>query len=193
LHFITFSCYQRKPFLNSQRTKTVFVKILEEVRTRYQFSLVGYVLMPEHVHLLIGEPVQGTPSKVVQVLKQRVSRGMRQPKRRKLPSQLQLRFPREQNRPMRFWQRRFYDFNVYSRGKVKEKLNYMHANPVARKLVKHPRDRPWSSWSFYECGGAGLIEMDSEDGAENPERRTHLPRQVNPLKTTKGAAPPLGV
>jgi hypothetical protein len=49
LHFITFSCYQRKPFLNSLRAKTVFIKILEEVRTRYQVSLVGYVLMPEHV------------------------------------------------------------------------------------------------------------------------------------------------
>jgi putative transposase len=94
LHFITFSCYQRKPFLNSQRTKTVFVKILEEVRTRYQFSLVGYVLMPEHVHLLIGEPVHATPSKAVQVLKQRVSRAMRQRKRRKLASQLKLPFPR---------------------------------------------------------------------------------------------------
>jgi len=39
-----------------------------------------------------------------------------------------------------FWQARFYDFNVYSRGKVKEKVNYMHANPVIRKLVKHPKD-----------------------------------------------------
>jgi len=65
LHFITFSCYQRRPFLNSLRAKTVLIKILEEVRTRYQFSLVGYVLMPEHVHLLIGEPMQVTPSKAV--------------------------------------------------------------------------------------------------------------------------------
>jgi putative transposase len=187
LHFVTFSCYQRRPLLHGVRAKAVFVKILEELRTRYQFWLVGYVLMPEHVHLLIGELMHVTPSKALQVLKQRVSRAMRQRKRRNLTSQLKLPFPREQNGPMRFWQRRFYDFNVYSRGKVKEKLNYMHANPVARKLVKHPRDWPWSSWSFYECGGAGLLCMDSEEGAEIQERRTH------PLKTTKGAAPPLGV
>jgi hypothetical protein len=51
---------------------------------------------------------------------------MRQRKRRNLTSQLQLAFPREQNGPMRFWQRRFYDFNMYSRGKVKEKLK-LHA------------------------------------------------------------------
>jgi putative transposase len=70
LHFITFSCDERGPFLNLLLAKTMFVKMLEEVRTQYQFSLVGYVLMPEDVHLLIGEPVHGTPSKAVQVLKQ---------------------------------------------------------------------------------------------------------------------------
>jgi hypothetical protein len=114
---------------------------------------------------------------------------MRLRKRRKLTWQLQLPFSREQSGPMRFWQRRFYEFNVYSRGKVKEKLNYMHANPVARKLVKHPRDWPWSGWSFHECRVAGVIGMDSECGAKIQKRRTHLPRQVNPLKLTKGAAP----
>src|SRR5208282_3009254 len=63
-------------------------------------------------------------------------------------------------RPKRFWQRRFYDFNVWSRGKLKEKLNYMHANPVTRKLVKHPKNWPWSSWSFYEKGEGVLLQMD---------------------------------
>jgi hypothetical protein len=67
-------------------------------------------------------------------------------------------------------------------GKVKEKLNYMHANPVVRGLVKHPREWPWSSWSFYECGEVGLIEMDVVD-AERFKRKTH------PLKSAKGAAP----
>jgi REP element-mobilizing transposase RayT len=55
----------------------LFVKILDEVRSRFRFPLIGYVVMPEHVHLLIGEPRIGTPSKVMQVLKQRVSRAMR--------------------------------------------------------------------------------------------------------------------
>ncbi len=59
-----------------------------------------------------------------------------------------------------FWQRRFYDFNVWSARKVKEKLDYMHANPVKRKLVLDPKDWPWSSWSFYEKGEGGLIAID---------------------------------
>jgi putative transposase len=74
----------------------------------------------------------------------------------------QLRLPFEETEePLRaFWQARFYDFNVYSRGKKTEKLNYMHANPVIRGLVKHPRDWRWSSWGFYYGGEKGLLAMD---------------------------------
>jgi len=160
LHFITFSCYQRKPFLVSSRARNLFIKILAEVRARYQFKLVGFVLMPEHVHLLLSEPPTSTPSKVIQVLKQRVSRAMRGRKRSSSRKQLHLPFPRESAEPKRFWQRRFYDFNVWSRGKLKEKLNYMHANPVMRRLVKHPKYWPWSSWSFYERNEGALLPMD---------------------------------
>jgi putative transposase len=70
LHFITCSCYQRRPLLGTARKRDVFLKILDEVRTRYQFSLVGYVVMPEHIHLLISEPKVGNPSTVMQALKQ---------------------------------------------------------------------------------------------------------------------------
>src|SRR6202049_1768056 len=82
LHFITFSCYRRLPLLRSVRGRNVFVKILDDVRDRYGFLLVGYVVMPEHIHLLISEPVKGTPSTVIQVLKQRVSRRLRRKKRK---------------------------------------------------------------------------------------------------------------
>jgi len=160
LHFITFSCYQRKPLLDSAHARNMFVRILGEVRERYPFLLVGYVLMPEHVHLLVSEPAKGTLSKVMQVLKQRVSRALRKRRRRNSRGQLRLPFAEEKSGPKRFWQRRFYDFNVWSRGKSREKLNYMHANPVTRKLVKHPKDWPWSSWNFHEKGEAGLIRID---------------------------------
>ena len=63
----------------------------------------------------------------------------------------------------RFWQPRFYDFNVYSSYKVREKLEYMHANPVKRGLVKNPSAWMWSSFLFYEKGQAGLITIDSVD------------------------------
>ncbi|HUL33752.1 MAG TPA: hypothetical protein VL128_07705 [Candidatus Eisenbacteria bacterium] len=58
------------------------------------------------------------------------------------------------------WQARFHDFNVYSEGKKKEKLNYMHANPVKRGLVEHPGDWAWSSWTFYFGKEKPLLHMD---------------------------------
>ena len=163
LHFITFSCYERRALLGTVRARNLFVKVLAEVRERYGFMLVGYVLMPEHVHLLIGEPKRGTPSRVVQVLKQRVSRAMRRKKRRGSSAQLPLKFPNELGGWKRFWQKRFYDFNVWSRKKLREKLEYIHANPVQRKLVQHPREWPWNSWGFYENGESGLVKVDPMD------------------------------
>ena len=134
LHFITFSCYRRVPFLRSVRAKNTFVQILGEVRDRYGFSLVGYVVMPEHIHLLIGEPTKGTPSTVIQVLKQRVSRRLRR-KTRANAGQLHLNFEDGEDSQPRIWQRRFYDFNVWSLKKRVEKLHYMHMNPLKRKLT----------------------------------------------------------
>jgi putative transposase len=161
LHFITFSCYQRLPLLASARARSTFVKILGEVRDRYKFDLVGFVVMPEHIHLLLGEPPQATPSTVLQVLKQRVSRHLRRKARcRCSMRQIQFRFDREEHALQQFWQRRFYDFNVWSQTKIVEKLHYMHMNPVKRKLVTHPRDWPWSSFSFYARKDSGLLRID---------------------------------
>src|SRR6185312_10949022 len=76
LHFITCSCYHRMPKLNTARGRDRFLSILEQTRERYRFVVVGYVVMPEHVHLLLSEPEIGTPSTVMQVLKQRTARAL---------------------------------------------------------------------------------------------------------------------
>jgi REP element-mobilizing transposase RayT len=60
--FVTFSCYRRIPLLRTIGARNVFVKALGAIRDRYKFSLVGYVVMPEHVHLLLSEPPKSTPS-----------------------------------------------------------------------------------------------------------------------------------
>jgi Transposase IS200 like len=60
-HFITCSCHRRRPILGTARRCDLFLKILEQTRRRYQFVVVGYVVMPEHFHLLISEPEKGDP------------------------------------------------------------------------------------------------------------------------------------
>ncbi len=159
LHFLTFSCYGRLPLLGTSRSRTVFVKALEKIRERYKFLVVGYVVMPDHVHLLISEPPASTPSVVLKVLKQRVSRDLR---RRAGTGQSRLFLEKDTDLP-RFWQPRFYDFNVYSAKKRREKLEYMHANPVKRGLVEDPRDWLWSSCLFYLHGERGAVTIDPVD------------------------------
>lgn len=118
--------------------------------------------MPNHVHLLISEPKKGTPSTVLQMLKQRFSRKMREKRQLSLKAEPRIVSPKSDSEPPQFWQPRFYDFNVYSH-KKKEKLDYMHANPVIRGLVEHPGDWPWSSFSFYAKGEFGMIRIDPVD------------------------------
>jgi hypothetical protein len=92
--------------------------------------------------------------------REQVSRSLRK-KRKRLPEgQLRLKFAEAQTEERHFWQRRFYDFNVWSEKKFKEKLKYMHANPAKRGLVLHPKDWPWSSWGHYARGEKGLIRVD---------------------------------
>jgi putative transposase len=60
-----------------------------------------------------------------------------------------------------FWQRRFYDFNVWSDRKRIEKLRYMHRNPVRRGLVLEPDQWSWSSFRFYACHEPGLVLINA--------------------------------
>ncbi len=143
-HFVTFSCYRRRPLLHSATAYGVFERELEPVRVRRRLLVAGYVLMPEHVHLLVGEPRRSSLSVAIQVLKQQASRKLKQ------------------RAEGQFWQRRYYDFNVWSEEKRIEKLRYMHRNPVARGLVEKPEDWPWSSFRHYATGQLGVVEIESQ-------------------------------
>jgi putative transposase len=125
LHFITTSCFQRRALLGTPRRRDLLVKILEEVRQRFHFVVVGYVVMPEHVHFLLGEPERGNPSVVMQVLKQRYARALLR-KTKQPHSPVQGSLWEMSLEPEHVWQRRFYDFVVWSQAKIEEK-NPLHA------------------------------------------------------------------
>jgi len=153
LHFITFSCYHRAPLLGTEQARDTFVHTLERVRNWYGFYVVGYVVMPEHVHLLVSEPERGTLALALQMMKQMVSRRLHTAAR-KDP----------------FWQPRYYDFNVWSERKRVEKLRYMHRNPVKRGLVAKPEDWVWSSFRHYATGEEGAVEIESQWTARKREQ-----------------------
>ncbi len=157
LHFITFSCYRRLPKLGTPRARATFEHSLELTRRSYSFSVVGYVVMPEHVHLLLSEPLEKPLSVALQSLKQSVAR------------LLALRAPEP------FWQARYYDFDVRSAEKETEKLKYLHRNPLRRGLVNKPEDWPWSSYRHYLTGTVGTVEIESQWTAFKRERMRPRP------------------
>ena len=101
-HFITFSSFRRQPYLSMVAAMELFEDALERVRLRYLFAVAGYVVMPEHVHLLVNEPGRGLLSRTVQALKLSVSMRIRE-------------------RP--FWQAHYYDFKVTSHQKFVERVS----------------------------------------------------------------------
>jgi putative transposase len=142
LHYITCSCFRRRPLLGSPAARDFFLTVFEQIRRRYIFDVIAYVVMPEHFHLLISEPERDDPSVAMKILKQSVSR--------KLLS----------SDSTRFWQPRFYDFNVFSEQKKNEKINYIHNNPVTRGLVSFPDQWRWSSFRAYSLREKGPVKMD---------------------------------
>ena len=158
LHFITFSCYRRQPLLTDANARDTFERQLERVHRWYGLFVSGYVVMPEHVHLLVSEPERKPLAVVMQMLKQIVSRKLRPPSQRQ------------------FWQTRYYDFLVWSGKKRMEKLQYMHFNPVRRGLVARPEDWPWSSFLHIATGREGTVEIESQWTARRRERAGEVAR-----------------
>ena len=160
LHFITASCYRRQPYLRLASHRDLFVRVLEQVRQRYQFVVVGYVVMPEHFHLLISEPDEANPSVVIQALKLGVARRILSTRRRREKRKAAQQGLWSELVPQRFWQARFYDYNVWTRKKRVEKLCYIHRNPVRGGLVESPEQWRWSSFRAYAFGEAGLVRVN---------------------------------
>jgi len=146
--------------------------------------------MPEHVHLLISEPERGKLSLVIQMLKQITSRKLKPaagPPADIAGSVGQLE---------RFWQVRYYDFPVWTKGKRIEKLRYIHRNPVRRGLAERPEDWKWSSFAHYSIGAEGVVEIESQWTARKRERQgvvSTFPKAHPPAQTAgRVGQPPMG-
>ncbi|HLY60846.1 MAG TPA: transposase [Terriglobia bacterium] len=168
LHYLTRSTYRRAPLFDSERFKRRWVGTLNDLRSELGFKIVGYVLMPEHFHLLIWPSIEPNPSQIMQKLEVRtalfVLKNLKEnvsiPWCRRMLTRVSLPPAVHHHAHFRVWQRGGYDLNIWSPKKRLEKLNYMHNNPVARKLVEKPGDWPWSSWRFYFLDDASVLSID---------------------------------
>ena len=133
----------------------IFLDALESIRQRHRFFVFGYVLMPEHVHLLVSEPQSEQLHNTLRVLKGQTSKLLK-------------------GKRDKFWQSRSYDFNVFTLLKFVEKLGYLHRNPVRRGLVQKPEDWPWSSYRHWASGEIGTVQIESH-WAWNRRERNPIP------------------
>jgi putative transposase len=150
-HFVTFYCYRRREIFVDRNAALVFEAALERIRKSYDLRIYGYVVMPEHVHLLLSEPERASLAVALKSLKQGVSR-------RLIGDEPHL------------WQKRYYDFNVRDHEQFMEKLRYIHRNPVKRGLCERPEDWEWSSFRHYAKGCDGRVGIESEWAARTRER-----------------------
>jgi putative transposase len=112
--------------------------------SRQHGRCAGFVVMPNHVHAIVWFPEDDQISEFVKEWKKRSSVQIKRLLRTDLES-----YGRAINVDEPVWQAGFYDFNIYSEKKLREKLEYMHNNPVTKGLVTHPSDWPWSSARYY--------------------------------------------
>ena len=143
LHFITFSCFHRLALLEAEGARDTVEAVLEQTRARHRARIYAYVLMPEHIHLLINEPPRIVLAQFLKACKQVTSHKLR-------------------GRIEKFWQDRYYDSNIRGETARSEVIRYIHRNPVVRGLVAKPEDWAWSSFRHYATGIKGTVEIESQ-------------------------------
>jgi putative transposase len=151
--FVTFSCYRRRPILSLPGAYQALVSHLDTWRTEQQTKLLGYVFMPDHVHLVVLPPESLRLGPAIGQLKGRFARDLG----RIVPGGI---IPRRPNGGAAVWERRFYDHNCRTPQDTLQKINYCHNNPVAGRLVGDPRDWPWSSYGWFHGAEDAVLSMD---------------------------------
>ena len=165
IHFLTFSCFGRQDFLLSEGACTWFAEALAAARMKHPFDLWGYVIMPEHVHLILWPREGSTISSILKSMKLPVANRVAAWARRQAPEFLKRMEDRQPNGLVarRFWQRGGgYDRNIRDGDELYEKLKYIHDNPVRRELVAKPENWRWSSARTYMTGFLDPISLDLE-------------------------------
>jgi putative transposase len=154
--FITFSTFQRRPLLNDETLIRIFLRELCSLRREHSIQILGYVIMPDHVHLVLHPPDSSALGRIIGQLKGRSSRQML----RAMEESALASPPLRTNGQPAIWQRRCYDHNCRTTDTVKEKINYCHNNPVTKGLVRDANDWTWSSYRWYHGEKCTPLEID---------------------------------
>ena len=163
-HALTFSCFRRQPFLSKGRSRQWMIEAIDKARVEHQFDLWAYVVMPEHVHLLIcPTEAEYSISAILKTMKQFVSREAIHFLQHNAPEFLPHLLDRQPNgrSSYRFWQRGGgYDRNLMEPKAIWSMMEYINANPVRRGLCQSAIEWLWSSALDWEQPGSGVLRID---------------------------------
>jgi len=155
-HFVTTNTYENYPFFRDERLSQILLEELGFYSGKLGFALLGYVIMPAHVHLLLWWDREEKPELGISNIMRRIKTMTSKRAKRYLFYGGGIEYVgrladvgQPTPGPFRLWQPGFYDFNIYSEEKLLEKLDYIHSNPVRAGLALSPRDYEWSSYKEY--------------------------------------------
>ncbi len=159
--FVTFSCYHRYNLLMSETTIRPFLEELESSRRTHGYALLGYVIMPNHVHLVLypSEPM-ALGLELGRIKAHSAFKIISSWKAQNNPVLDHLKAKGSRKSQYAFWQPRGYDHNCRTVETVREKVNYCHMNPVKTGLVSDPVEWPWSSYRWYIGDKQGIVQID---------------------------------
>jgi putative transposase len=173
-HSLTFSCFRRQPFLARDRVRRWVIDAIELARRKHDLDIWAYVIMPEHLHLLVYPQADSYfMSRILTTLKQPVSKRAILYVHRHAPEFLPRITDAQPNgkTQLRFWQRGGgYDKNLWSPRYVWQTIDYIHVNPVRRGLCVIPTAWPWSSARAYAGDADVAIKIDFDSLPHDPRR-----------------------
>lgn len=147
-HFLTFSCYRKLKLLTTSDVRGLLIKAWDEARRQGNFDIWAYVIMPEHVHLLVYPRSENYGiSKILRRLKEQFVHNIVAYWKSTSPYLLDMIMVKRGSRFVhRFWQEGGgYDRNLYNWDKIGRAIDYIEWNPVRRGLVSDPLEWEWSS------------------------------------------------
>ncbi|HYG75697.1 MAG TPA: transposase [Planctomycetota bacterium] len=165
-YFVSFTCYRRLSLLGRDRCKRIVLGTLDTLSWRHQVGVVGYCVMPNHVHALLRPTQAGLLSTFMQQWKRLTSTAIQEFLHLGQPDDYSpfSKHVRDSAGIVHVWQARYYPFNVYTARKALKKLEYMHNNPVKAGLVSDPCDWPWSSAAYFLKGRPSPVRLVPMDG-----------------------------
>jgi len=160
LRFVTFTCFRHYQYLSDPASRSIVLSSIDHLRTRRQIQILAWVLMPEHVHLVLYPPLAARLGVEIGRLKSWTAHEIVKVREGRLPV---LKRPNGGNV---VWERRCFDHNLRSIQGARKVADYCHLNPVRRGLVTDASQWPWSSYRWYTGKGKVLLEIDGLEWGE---------------------------